>query len=70
MAKRFYFMSTKCSREDGNGSYSFTWANADYTSRKADPIKVFNSMLDTAKEGYKEKGLNAENIEIIAFNKV
>lgn len=63
-------MSTKCCRSDGSGSYSFAWSNADYTSWKANPIKVFNSMIDNAKEGYIEKGLDVEHIEVVAFNKV
>jgi len=68
--KRHYFMSTKCCHSDGNGSYSFSWTNASHTSWKADPVTVFNSMLDNAKEGYIKKGLDVDHIEVIAFNKV
>jgi len=70
MITRHYFVSTKCNTGDGNGSYSYTYATGDYKSWLPDPVKVFKSMIENAKEGYVKRGLNADSIEILAFNQV
>ena len=68
MIKRRYFLSTKCSKEDG--SSSFSWCNVNYESWFPDPCKVFNDVIEDEKKAYKEKGLDPNNIQVIAFNRV
>lgn len=67
MIKRHYFISTKCNRE---GGYSYTHSTGDYKSLLPDPTKVFKIMIEDARKGYVKKGLDADSIEIIAFNKI
>jgi hypothetical protein len=70
MIKREYFISTICYYGDGSMSHSFTYAQGDYTSFLPDTKKVYKAMTDSARQTYTDKGLDAENMHVLAFNRI
>jgi hypothetical protein len=70
MIKRTYFISAQCFKNDGSGSYSHFYASGYSKSWKSNYSKIFENMLDIAKDNFLAKGLDANNMQIIAFNRI
>ncbi|MFT6124296.1 MAG: hypothetical protein ACJAV0_000430 [Shewanella sp.] len=70
MIKRFYVISSRCYFADGTGGFSYTHDLADLASWLPQHRKVYDHVIKSHQEGYKEKGLNIANMCIESFTKL
>ena len=70
MFNRRYFFSAQCPRDDGRGSYSFFSLTMTRKSWRSEPFNAFEYCKAQAQENFIAKGLDADQIDIQAFNRV
>ena len=70
MIKRTYFISAQCYKNDGSADYSHFYAISHHKSWKPKHSKVFEDMVNRAKDIFLSKGLDVKNYQLIAFNRV
>ncbi len=70
MINRTYFMSVQCYKCDGSGSHSYFYTTAQFKSWKPNHSLVFKDALNEAAKSFSSKGLDENNMQVIAFNRV